>query len=205
QHPVATGSLIYKMDRGPALQNFASPSRESCAFAIPDRKPQRSGRSPAGPERSAGVAKRLDGPRSGGYSGSSDRSCSLIEPRQFESRKFDRPDPVVDRLEADTLASERFAEEDLSVAEFDVSLRRDQPHLQMQVVLRCHDLVRIWTRRRFEVLERHIKTECLVRTLLVVDPAEGVEALLLEASVRGRRPCRGCGQCRVHPFMRSVL
>jgi hypothetical protein len=112
---------------------------------------------------------------------------------------------VVALGDAYQLADERLADEGEVATSFDFAAGAHPPHLVLCVAPLVLEPLRHAARRRRIDLGRRLLAERLVRTLLVVMAAEGVEARLLLVCAFHRR-ARGLRfEGAVHPLMAAVV
>src|SRR5438876_9588426 len=129
----------------------------------------------------------------------------LVDPPQQHVAEVNRPDPVVDLLEANRMLLERIGQEQQPLLQADgagVGHALDEEvagildRWQRAAVRAGGGTVQ---RGRWAIVQR------LVRPLFVVEPAKGVEGPLLGGEARVRRAARLPLERLVHALMRAVL
>jgi hypothetical protein len=115
------------------------------------------------------------------------------------------PDAVVGLLHSDPLVRQRAAQEPELAVQVERARALDEVDLEVVRVLGIGNVRRICTRRRLPSRSRRRLIERFVRTLVVVDGAEAVEATLLSVAIASRR-LAGLGLERaVESFVGTVL
>ena len=88
---------------------------------------------------------------------------------------------------------------------FDLAVAAHAAHRNLVTIVRILDPIPIGARRRLVQRTRRPLSQRLVRPLIVIDRAEGVEPLLLAGQTGGWRRCRLLLERAVHSLVSPVL
>src|SRR5438094_38930 len=118
---------------------------------------------------------------------------------------MNRPDAVIDLLEADGVLLQGVGNEEQSLLEPERPRVRDALHDEMSGILDRRQRAGVEPRRRPIPRRRRGALEKLVRPLVVVLGAESIERALLRRERSAGRPNRLRLERLMHPFVRAVL
>jgi len=133
------------------------------------------------------------------------KGSSAIEATEEDWSVGDGMKAVVGLDDADRLSDESLAQEDATAEPLDLAVAAYPSHLMIGGILRFSEPTGVGSRRRLIMCGRGIETKRLMRALLVEDPSEVVETLLLRPLIGCRRVRGRLLQRSVHPLMTAVL
>src|SRR6516162_2294269 len=107
--------------------------------------------------------------------------------------------------DADRLADQCLTDKNQLARPFDLAVAAHAAHRNLVTIVRILDPIPIGARRRLVQRTRRPLSQRLVRPLIVVDRAEGVEPLLLAWQTGGWRRCRLLLERAVHPLVPPIL
>src|SRR5688572_10786638 len=117
-----------------------------------------------------------------------DDTVALVDVAQADLTDVNGPDAVGDLLEADGHIVERFGEEEQAAFEVDLAAGGHAPHHEVTGVFNWRESVRVRARGRVVEGGWGWTSERLVGPLVIVEPAECREGVLLRGTVGTRRP-----------------
>lgn len=106
------------------------------------------------------------------------RALSFVVPTDRETAQPEGPQPVVHFFEPEVLIDQRLAEEADLPAPRDTAVAVDGPHLEVRGIVERRQARGQRARRRFIQLGRDTIVQGFMRALVVVFPAEAIEAAL---------------------------
>src|SRR5258708_25527098 len=127
--------------------------------------------------------------------------CGLVEMTKKDHAEVDRVDAVIDLGDADGLADQGLAEEDLRTLPFDFAVLTYPADLMVGRILGLLRPTAIGPRRRLDESGGSLLSESLVRTHLIEDATEVVEAPLLGTQAF----CRWARRLRLESSMHTLV
>ena len=134
-----------------------------------------------------------------------DLELSFVKVTEAERAEVNPPDVVVDRFEAEVLASQDVGDIDPLRVPPDASVPAHESYLEVSGVLDFGETIGEGSSRRLVERGRRFLGESLMRALEVELVPEGVEASLLSRAVPGGRPGRFVLEGSMHPLVSPVL
>src|SRR5271156_67064 len=128
-----------------------------------------------------------------------------IESRQGKRGEMDSPVAIVDRFHADALSAQTLADKDLCAFPEESSVPINSLGLDVAVVFRFSNSIRIKARRTLVASGRGLLLQRLVRAFLIELLAESIKRFLLRSPVGRRRFSRLGLQRPMHALVTPIL